>query len=180
MRRIAQNPIRTRARAIPPIPALTGGRNEGGAMKACSPRCAISADACRRSAAVDRSVLRKSLGGPKASPWQATQRLGKAAHGFARRRSARRRSICVMSAPHFSHPGLGRAGRLTAQEILRRAGLPANRGGGNVRRGSWLGPKPTPAGAAAIACRATRLGCERRGGGGLRLGILSHPRSWES
>jgi len=47
--------------------------------------------------------------------------------------------------------------------------LPANRGGGKVRRGSWLGPKPTPAGAAAIACRATRLGCERKGGGGLRL-----------
>ena len=43
--------------------------------------------------------------------------------------------------------------------------MPANRGGGNARRGSWLGPKPTPAGAAAIACRATRLGCERRGGG---------------
>ena len=43
--------------------------------------------------------------------------------------------------------------------------MPANRGGGSVRRGSWLGPKPTPAGAAAIACRATRLGCERKGGG---------------
>ena len=88
-------------------------------MKACSLRCAVSADACRRPAAVDRSVPRKSLGGPKASPWQAKRRLDKAAHGFARRRSARRRSICVMSAPHFNHPGLGRAGWLTAEEILR-------------------------------------------------------------
>ena len=68
-------------------------------MKACSLRCAVSADACRRPAAVDRSVPRKSLGGPKSSPWQAKRRL--------------------MSAPHFNHPGLGRAWRLTAEEILR-------------------------------------------------------------
>ena len=57
--------------------------------------------------------------------------------------------------------------------------MPANRGGGNVRRGSWLGPKPTPAGAAAIACRATRLGCERKGGGaGAMAGLRRGTRRW--
>ena len=112
---------------------------------------------------MDWSVPLQPLRRPNANSWPATQRLGKAAHGVARRRSARRRSIRVMGAPHFS--GLGRAGRLTAERILRGAGLPANRGGGDVPRGSWQGPKPTPAGAAAIACRATRLGCERGDGG---------------